>query len=63
MLQRKVTLSGVFVRAAELTGLYPEEIEWAVEEFGLSDNEAYVAVGQGGTISGVRSAALSVIFR
>ncbi len=34
-------------RAAALTGLHPSEIEWAVEEFGLSDNEAYVVVGTG----------------
>jgi hypothetical protein len=33
--------------AAEVMGLYPEEIEWAVEEFGLCDTGKHVAVEEG----------------
>lgn len=39
-------------RVGDLLGLYPEEVQWAVEEFGLCDIEAYVAVGHGEAFPG-----------
>jgi hypothetical protein len=38
--------------AAEFLGVLPEEIEWAIEEFGLCDNEEYVLVGEGDPFPG-----------
>lgn len=34
-------------KAAEMLGVEPEEIELAIEEFGLCDNHQFVAVGHG----------------
>ena len=36
----------------ELLGVYPEEVEWAVEKYGLADNAKYAVVGTGATIPG-----------
>jgi hypothetical protein len=50
----KLLHAGICVgRAAEFTGLYSEEIECGVQEFGLSDNENYVVVGTGEPFPGL----------
>jgi hypothetical protein len=38
--------------AAKLLMVIPEEIEWAIEEFGLCDNDEYVVVGRGDPFPG-----------
>jgi hypothetical protein len=52
LMGRRVRTNIDLATVAELLNLHPEDIEWAIEEFGRCDGEEYVVVENGDPFPG-----------